>query len=108
VSSLGSANPASFFAQFAAEKLIHCNCQCWPPGADSEAKLYNGDNHHGVPVCNVPITEDGGDAMRVVAAETGRASPFNSLSAVKLDHWPIVVLACRIIASRCRPVCGCR
>lgn len=86
---------ARFFAKFAAEKLEHCNCQFWLPGTDSEAKLYTGDNHHGVALCNVPITEDGEDAMRVVTAETGRASPFHSLSAVKLGHWPIVALACR-------------
>jgi hypothetical protein len=95
VSSLGPADAARFFAQFAAEKLNHCNCQFWLPGTDSEAKLYTGDNHHGVALCNVPITEDGEDALRVVTAETGRTSPFNGLSAVKLGHWPIVALACR-------------
>lgn len=95
VSSLGPADAARFFPQFAAEKLNHCNCQFWLPGTDSEAKLYTGDTHHGVALCNVPITEDGEDAMRVLAAETGRGSPFKSLSAVKLGHWPIVALACR-------------
>jgi hypothetical protein len=95
VSSLGPADAARFFALFAAEKLSHCNCQFWLPGTDSEAKLYTGDTHHGVALCNVPITEDGEDAMRVVTAEAGQASPFNSLSAVKLGHWPIVALACR-------------
>ena len=95
VSSLGPADAASFLAQFAAEKLNHCNCQFWLPGTDSEAKFYIGDTHHGVALCNVPITEDGGDAMRVVAAEAVRSSPFNGLSAVKLGHWPIIALACR-------------
>ena len=95
VSSLGPADAARSFAQFAAEKLNHCNCQFWLPGTDSEAKLYTGDNHHGVALCNVPITEDGKDAMRVVTAETGKTSPFTVLSAVKLGHWPIVALACR-------------
>jgi hypothetical protein len=95
VSSLGPADAASFLAQFAAEKLDHCNCQFWLPGTDSEAKFYNGDTHHGVALCNVPITEDGDDAMKVVAAETARSSPFNALSAVKLGHWPLIALACR-------------
>jgi hypothetical protein len=95
VSSLGPADAARFLAQFAEQKLNHCNCQFWLPGTDSEAKLYTGDAHHGVALCDVPITEDGDDAMRVVMAETGRLSPFNRLSAVKLGHWPIVALACR-------------
>lgn len=95
VSSLGRADAARFFARFAAERLNHCNCQFWLPGTDSEAKLYIGDTHHGVALCNVLITEDGKDAMRVVEAEAGRTSPFNSLSAVKLGHWPLVALACR-------------
>lgn len=95
VSSLGSAEAARVFAEFAAEKLGHCNCQFWLPGTDSEAKLYGGDTHHGVALCNVPITADGGDAMQVVAAEAGGASPFNSLTAIKLGHWPIAALACR-------------
>lgn len=95
VSSLGPADVARFFAQFAAEELKHCNCQFWLPGIDSEVKLYIGDTHHGVALCNVPITEDGEVAMRVVEAETGGTSPFNGLSAVKLGHWPIVALACR-------------
>ena len=95
MSSLGPVDTARFFVQFAAEKLDHCNCQFWLPGTDSEAKLYTGDTYHGVALCDVPITEDGEDAMRVIAAEAGRTSPFNSLSAVKLGHWPIVALACR-------------
>lgn len=95
VSSLGPADAAGFFAKFAAEKLNHCNCQFWLSGTDSESKLYTGDTHHGVALCNVPITENGEDAMRVIAAESGRTSPFNNLSAVKLGHWPIVALACR-------------
>ena len=95
VSSFGPADAARFFAEFAAERLCHCNCQFWFPGTDSEAKLYTGDISHGVALCNVPITEDGEDAMRIVKAETGRSSSFNNLSAVKLGHWPIVALACR-------------
>lgn len=95
VSSLGPPEAAGFLARFATEKLKHCNCQFWLPGTDTEAKLYAGDTHHGVALCNVPITEDGADALRVVAAEAGRRSPFHSLSAVKLGHWPIIALACR-------------
>lgn len=95
LSSLGPADAARQFADFAEEKLDHCNCQFWLPGTDSEAKLYTGDTHHGVALCNVPITADGDDAMRVIKAETVATSPFNSLSAIKLGHWPIVALACR-------------
>lgn len=94
VSSTGADEGAQYLAKFARKELGHCNCQAWLPGIDSEGKLYTGDTNHGVSLGDIPITEDGDDAVRIIADEAGKESPFMALSAVKLGHWPVVAQAC--------------
>jgi hypothetical protein len=93
--STGASEAASYFAKFAEDKLKHCNCQFWLPDSDSEGKLYTGDTHHGAALCDIPITSDGAEAMRLMTEECGPRSPFMTLSAIALGHWPILALACR-------------
>jgi hypothetical protein len=94
-SSLGETKAADYLAQFDEKYLKHCNTQFWLPGADSEEKLYVGDDPHGVALNDVPITADGADAMKVLDAECAGKTPFSDLSAIRYGHWPILVLACR-------------
>lgn len=86
---------ATFLAAFVEKQMKHCNMQFWAPGRDSEDKIYVGEAPHGLALNSIPITADGSQAFEMVRAECTATSPFEGLSAIKLGHWPIVVLACR-------------
>jgi len=94
-SSLGEREAAGYLAEFNEKYLEHCNNQFWLPAADTEEKFYVGDSHHGAALNNIPITADGGHAMKVLDAECAGKTAFRELSAIRYGHWPIVVLACR-------------
>jgi hypothetical protein len=94
-SSLGATQAASHLAEFSEKYLNHCNNQLWLPDENSEAKLYVGDDHHGLALSDVPITADGDAAIAVLDAECNGKTPFVSLSAIRFEHWPILAMACR-------------
>lgn len=91
----GLTEGATFLAGFVEKHMKHCNMQFWAPGRDSEDKMYVGEAPHGLALNNIPITSDGSQAFKMVRNECTATSPFEGLSAIKLEHWPIVVLACR-------------
>lgn len=93
-STFGSGEGASYLERFASKHLAHCNMQFWLAGSDSEGQLYIGGDNHGACLSNVPVTEDGAAAMAVVEAECSASHRFEELSAIALDHWPIVAMAC--------------
>ena len=94
-SSLGATEAASHLAEFSEKNLKHCNNQFWLPDENSEAKLYAGDDRHGSALSDVPITADGDAAIKVLDAECNGKTPFANLSAIRLEHWPILAMACR-------------
>jgi hypothetical protein len=94
-SSVGAEECADYLANFATKHLEHCNMQFWFIGPDSEEKLYIGDTPHGMTLCDVPITADGADAFNLLQAECDASDEFSRLSAIRLRHWTILVLACR-------------
>lgn len=94
-SSLGAQEEADYLAEFSAKYLGHCNMQFWFPGPDTEEKLYVGDTHNGLSLNTVPITADGEEAMKILDAECKASKAFSKLSAIRLGHWTILVLACR-------------
>jgi hypothetical protein len=94
-SSQGATDNTQALAEFAKEKLAHCNMQLWVPGADSEGKVYLGHSAHGMALTDIPITANGNAAIEVLEAESAQDNHFNALSAISLGHWPILVLACR-------------
>ncbi|RMQ98681.1 Chemotaxis protein [Pseudomonas savastanoi pv. glycinea] len=84
-------------ADFSRKYLKHCNHQFWLIGIDSEERLYKGDLQHGICLTNIPITTDGVAAMNILDTECKgeNQTAFSSLSAIKLGHWPIIIMACR-------------
>ncbi|TES63395.1 chemotaxis protein [Pseudomonas syringae pv. tomato] len=82
-------------AEFVNSRMSHCNFQFWFFGADTEHQLYTEGSSHGLALTNVPITSDGATAVELLGAECERSTAYQSLSAVSLGHWPIVVVACR-------------
>lgn len=76
------------------ELIPKCTLQIWHPDADTETHLYSNSDTHGLGITGI-------------SNET-RETPFNQikencsldkhileLSAVKLDHFPIILTACR-------------
>jgi hypothetical protein len=82
-------------ANFAAEHIPHCNCQLWFADEDSEDRLYNGDDRHGAMLNGVPVGEDLTAAWEAVVGECDGNRHFQSLSAIDMQHWPIILMACR-------------
>ncbi|MAF56503.1 hypothetical protein [Ponticaulis sp.] len=78
------------------EILPHCTMQLWVPNESSEAHLYLHDATHGLAVVGLEITPSGDDILQIVFEECRHnETRFNSLSAVKLSFWPIILVACR-------------
>lgn len=86
---------ASDLARFCTEHLAHCNCQLWFPDEDSESRLYTGDDRHGAMLNGVAVGEDLSASWEAVLGETDNNPHFGSLSAIDMQHWPIILMACR-------------
>jgi hypothetical protein len=82
-------------ANFTAEHIPHCNCQLWFADEDSEDRLYNGDDRHGAMLNGVPVGEGLTAAWEAVVGECDGNRHFQSLSAIDMQHWPIILMACR-------------
>lgn len=83
------------FAQFVRNEMKHCNQQLWMPGPDTEALLYFSRPPHGLALCDIPITGDGEAARKILEKECSAENDYTRLSAVRLGHWPLLVMACR-------------
>lgn len=82
-------------AEFKRKHLEHCNCQLWFPDADSEAGLYRGSDRHGDMLSDIPVDADGRETREYIDTECAANENFAQLSAIQLEHWPIVLMACR-------------
>ncbi len=95
-SSCGASKGALTLSAFANQDLEHCAMQLWGVGKDTESNLYEGKTvSHGLAILDVPITADGEDATQFLVDECKSSDTFDKLSAIRLGHWPLVVLACR-------------
>ncbi|KUL92587.1 hypothetical protein DK26_28270 [Bosea sp. WAO] len=82
-------------AAFKAKSLGHCTFQTWLPDEDSEENLYLGRDNHGAALTGIPVTTGTRDALDFVLEEVASNPHYDALSAVRLGHWPIVLMACR-------------
>ncbi|MGF6509404.1 hypothetical protein [Paraburkholderia sp. 32] len=94
-SSFGEDESAQYIASFAEKHLAHCNMQFWLAADDSEDHVYAGGDNHGTSLGNIPITADGGSALRILGDECAGTTSFDKLSAIRLGHWPILAMACQ-------------
>ena len=73
----------------------HTTLQLWFPGHDSEPSWYLDDESHGYALTDITI-DGSGDALAArVAEELASATPLTYMSAVRLDLWPLLLVACR-------------
>lgn len=82
-------------ATFKMEQLHHCTFQSWLPDEDSELNLYLGRDNHGAALTGIPVTKGTQDALDLVLEEATTNHHYDQLSAIKLGHWPLVLMACR-------------
>lgn len=91
----GRQNIYDELAAFKAEQLGHCTFQTWLPDEDSENNLYFGRDNHGAALTGIPVTKGAQDALDFVITEATTNTHYDQLSAVRLGHWPLVLMACR-------------
>ncbi|HEX8214772.1 MAG TPA: hypothetical protein VF582_04785 [Allosphingosinicella sp.] len=82
-------------AAFKAKQASHCTFQTWLPDEDSEDNLYLGRDNHGAALTGIPVTKGAQDALDFVITEATTNTHYYQLSAVRLGHWPLVLMACR-------------
>lgn len=83
-------------ATFREKELAHCTFQTWLPDEDSEDNLYLGHDRHGAALTGIPVNEGTCETLDFVLDEVASNPHFDTLSAVRLGHWPIVAMACRV------------
>lgn len=76
-------------------ELQHCTLQLWMPDEASEDGLYIGDRHHGLALCDLPLSASGKELIEVVHSACSASKDFQNLSAMATDFWPIILTACR-------------
>lgn len=91
----GNGKSLATLAKFQNEHLEHCNFQLWFPDGGSEGGLYAGSDRHGDMLSNIPVDAEGLETREYVDAECTSNEYLDSLSAIQLGHWPIVLMACR-------------
>jgi len=50
---------------------------------------------HGAALTGIPVTKGSQDALNFVITEATTNTHYNQRSAVRLGHWPLVLMACR-------------
>lgn len=75
--------------------LEHCNFQVWYPDIESEKNFYNNESIHGATLSNVNIENNKEAFVNELFKECEESKSFNELSAIKTQHWPLILSACR-------------
>ncbi|UMO42027.1 hypothetical protein L2Z44_12490 [Acinetobacter baumannii] len=71
-----------------------CTSQIWHPDADSETHFYKNSALHGL--CLTGITYENFDStFNQIKANCKLDKDIAELSAIKYDHFPIILTACR-------------
>ena len=82
-------------ADFKRQHLQHCNFQFWYPDEGSESHFYVNDDFHGVTLSDVCVERTKEELLTPVFGECDQSPHFTEMSAIKLNLWPLVVVACR-------------
>ena len=93
---LGQAEEVEMLSTLVNNELEHCTLQLWMPDAASEELMYVGGDNHGLAfICDQPLKEGGPQLLAAIADACRTDTAFNSLSPMKTNLWPIILVACR-------------
>jgi hypothetical protein len=82
--------------EFQKSELQHCNFQTWVVNAGTDAKLWRGGELTGSSRGGLTIGPEGTELIETLKREVSENTAHAALSAIRLDHWPILLLACRV------------
>lgn len=80
---------------FQAERMAHCNFQTWVPNSRTEDMIWHGERRQGSALGNLVVGDDGAQLINALRKEAGANVDYPALSAIRLEHWPVLLLACR-------------
>lgn len=92
---LGRTDVIDRLATFKAEELPHCNFQLFFIDQDSEDHLWLGNEPHGAVLCDVPVRSGERGTIWFTERECDANLNYAALSAIRMEHWPILLTACR-------------
>ena len=81
--------------QFQQTEAPHCSFQAWVPNCRTEGKIWQGDAWQGSSITGLKVGTDGSELIAAQRAEAEANPDYPALSAIRLEHWPILLLACR-------------
>lgn len=91
---LGDSELVAQIDAFQQDSLGHCNFQTWVPNARTEARIWQGERT-GSSFGSLAIGEGGGKLLASLRREIEQNSVYKDLSAIRIDHWPVLLMACR-------------
>jgi hypothetical protein len=90
----GNADLVESLGTFQSEDLSHSNFQVWVPNARSDELLWRGERN-GSGLGGLKIGADGNELIESLKGEIDQNQAYGQLSAIRLDHAPMLLLACR-------------
>jgi hypothetical protein len=76
--------------------LAHCTLQLWLlPDEESEKHFYLNDAVHGAALADLPTSAGGKDLLKILFSACKTTDWFNSLSAIRVGCFPLILTACR-------------
>lgn len=93
--SLGDPQTFARLAEFQRDDIPHCNFQFWLPDQDSEAAVWRYSEEHGAALIALRLDEGAAALFDLVFGECRTNRYYERLSAIRLDHWPVLLVACR-------------
>lgn len=76
--------------------LSHSNLQTWVVNSGTEEKLWIGHAPVGSSLGSLRIGNEGSVLIESLRSEVAMNTAHPELSAIRLDHWPVLLLACRV------------
>lgn len=92
---LGDRGTFEEVARVKADLLKHCTFQLWYPDTDSERNFYSDRAAHGATLSELAVDRLMDDFLKQVFDECEHSSSFIDLSAIRLNWWPLIMVACR-------------
>jgi hypothetical protein len=82
-------------SEFQRDEMAHCNFQTWVPNSRTEGGIWHGDRWQGSSFGELVVNGDGTELIGKLRAEATANQAYPALSAIRLEHWPVLLMACR-------------
>ncbi|MEC9413283.1 MAG: hypothetical protein VX829_11500 [Pseudomonadota bacterium] len=81
--------------KFHRDVIPHCNSQYWYPDEISEMHIYKNSEIHGGALGHLIKDQEASSFYKQIFDECENSDGYESLSCIKNELWPIVLIACR-------------